>query len=302
MHRARRRGGRSRSRRCTRSPTGATPCRPRRRVRRRARALAARTRGRHRRPSAAATTRWTATGAGTGPSSPTTRSSTPRRSRADGAAEAVEAAYERGETDEFIQPDVIGDYDGCADGDVVDPLQLPPRPHPPDRDGAGRARLRGVRPRRRAGDRAHDDDLVPDGVDLPGRVRAARPEATLAEVLSRAGSASCTSPRPRSTPTSPTSSTAGGSRSTRERSAAWSTRPGTCRRTTTARDERQAAAGSSASAGAAGGLPVRDHQLRQPRHGRAHRQRPCGGKRDRGRRRCLGEVVRPCTSPAAPAS
>ena len=32
-------------------------------------------------------------------------------------------------------------------------------------------------------------------------------------------------------------------------------------------------------------LPVRDHQLRQRRHGRAHRQHPRRGDRDRGRRR-----------------
>ena len=39
--------------------------------------------------------------------------------RAATAAEAVAEAYERGETDEFIKPTVIGDYDGAADGDVV---------------------------------------------------------------------------------------------------------------------------------------------------------------------------------------
>ena len=39
--------------------------------------------------------------------------------RADSAAEAVRASYERDETDEFIRPTVIGDYDGAADGDVV---------------------------------------------------------------------------------------------------------------------------------------------------------------------------------------
>jgi 2,3-bisphosphoglycerate-independent phosphoglycerate mutase len=35
-----------------------------------------------------------------------------------GSAEAIEAAYERGETDEFVKPTVIGDYDGVAAGDV----------------------------------------------------------------------------------------------------------------------------------------------------------------------------------------
>jgi len=37
--------------------------------------------------------------------------------RAESAAEAVNAAYERGETDEFVLPTVIGDYAGMADGD-----------------------------------------------------------------------------------------------------------------------------------------------------------------------------------------
>jgi 2,3-bisphosphoglycerate-independent phosphoglycerate mutase len=39
--------------------------------------------------------------------------------RAPSAAEAIAAARERDETDEFIKPTVIGDYDGAADGDVA---------------------------------------------------------------------------------------------------------------------------------------------------------------------------------------
>jgi 2,3-bisphosphoglycerate-independent phosphoglycerate mutase len=39
--------------------------------------------------------------------------------RAPTAQEAVAAAHERGETDEFIRPTVIGDYDGMASGDAV---------------------------------------------------------------------------------------------------------------------------------------------------------------------------------------
>jgi 2,3-bisphosphoglycerate-independent phosphoglycerate mutase len=39
--------------------------------------------------------------------------------RAPDARAAVAAARERGETDEFIRPTVIGDYDGVADGDAV---------------------------------------------------------------------------------------------------------------------------------------------------------------------------------------
>ncbi|WP_295313280.1 2,3-bisphosphoglycerate-independent phosphoglycerate mutase [Roseobacter sp.] len=39
--------------------------------------------------------------------------------QAQDAAPAVEAAYARGETDEFIAPTVIGDYSGARDGDAV---------------------------------------------------------------------------------------------------------------------------------------------------------------------------------------
>jgi 2,3-bisphosphoglycerate-independent phosphoglycerate mutase len=39
--------------------------------------------------------------------------------RAMNASEAIEAAYARDETDEFVKPTVIGDYDGAVDGDVA---------------------------------------------------------------------------------------------------------------------------------------------------------------------------------------
>jgi 2,3-bisphosphoglycerate-independent phosphoglycerate mutase len=39
--------------------------------------------------------------------------------RADTAEDAIAQAADRGETDEFIKPTVIGDYDGVEDGDVV---------------------------------------------------------------------------------------------------------------------------------------------------------------------------------------
>jgi 2,3-bisphosphoglycerate-independent phosphoglycerate mutase len=38
---------------------------------------------------------------------------------AESAVEAVERSYQRDETDEFVRPTVIGDYDGAADGDAV---------------------------------------------------------------------------------------------------------------------------------------------------------------------------------------
>src|SRR6478672_6035161 len=39
--------------------------------------------------------------------------------RAAGTEEAIAASYEREETDEFVKPTVIGDYDGAAEGDVA---------------------------------------------------------------------------------------------------------------------------------------------------------------------------------------
>ena len=122
-------------------------------------------------PSAAATTRWTATPAGSGPSSPTTRSSTPRACSAASAAEAIEAAYERGETDEFVKPTVIGDYDGVADGRRRDLRQLPPRPGPADDPRPRRART-STSSRAPAAPlaRPDDDDRVPQGLALPGRL------------------------------------------------------------------------------------------------------------------------------------
>jgi 2,3-bisphosphoglycerate-independent phosphoglycerate mutase len=38
---------------------------------------------------------------------------------AESAVDAVTESYERGETDEFIRPTVIGDYDGVAEGDAI---------------------------------------------------------------------------------------------------------------------------------------------------------------------------------------
>ncbi|HKH13825.1 MAG TPA: 2,3-bisphosphoglycerate-independent phosphoglycerate mutase [Solirubrobacterales bacterium] len=39
--------------------------------------------------------------------------------RAESAVDAARESYERGETDEFIRPTVVGDYDGMAEGDAV---------------------------------------------------------------------------------------------------------------------------------------------------------------------------------------
>ena len=114
-------------------------------------------------------------------------------------------------------------------------LQLPARPHAPDHPRAGRAGVRRDRPgRRAAGGALRHDGRVRGGLAVSGRLPAgaALGDAGRASWPS-AGCRSCTSPRPRSTPTSRTSSTAARRRPTRARSASWSPRRATCRRTTT---------------------------------------------------------------------
>ena len=95
------------------------------------------------RRSAAATSRWTATSAGSGSSAATTRSSTGWASRrAPSATAAIEAAYARGENDEFVAPTVIDGVDGRRPRRRPDrPRQLPGRPGAPA----------DPRPRRRTG-------------------------------------------------------------------------------------------------------------------------------------------------------
>ena len=68
---------------------------------------------------AGATGRWTATGAGIASSAPTTRSCTARDCRRPTREAAVKMAYGRDETDEFIQPTVVGEPAPIRDGDSV---------------------------------------------------------------------------------------------------------------------------------------------------------------------------------------
>ena len=51
--------------------------------------------------------------------------------RAETGEAAVRAAYERGETDEFIEPTLVGDDARIRPGDGIVCLQLPPRPDAP---------------------------------------------------------------------------------------------------------------------------------------------------------------------------
>ena len=87
--------------------------------------------------SPGATSAWTATSAGIAPARRTTRWSTASASPPSTRCSAVQAAYQRGETDEFVQP-LVHHRDGLpvAHGqgrrrDLL--LQLPQRPDAPDR-------------------------------------------------------------------------------------------------------------------------------------------------------------------------
>ena len=120
------------------------------------------------------------------------------------AQEAVEQAYERGETDEFIQPTVIGGEPRRAirAGRQRADVQLPPRPDAPDRPGAGGAGLRRVRPRASAPSiqlttmtRTRRTGPTPSRSSRRGR----RPRSPPCSRSAATGS--CTWPRPRSTRT-----------------------------------------------------------------------------------------------------
>jgi 2,3-bisphosphoglycerate-independent phosphoglycerate mutase len=107
--------------------------------------------------------------------------------RATDAAAAVAEAHERDETDEFIRPTVIGDYDGMAEGDVVVHFNFRP----------DRAR----QTCRALGERDFDEfdrGVAPevelftmtryqDGWDYPAAFPPREPEVTLAQVISTAG-------------------------------------------------------------------------------------------------------------------
>jgi 2,3-bisphosphoglycerate-independent phosphoglycerate mutase len=110
-----------------------------------------------------------------------------RGESASGAQAAIAAAYERGETDEFIRPTVIGDYDGMADGDVVIHFNFRP-----DR---GRELVRALG---EPGFDAFERDPAPEvevttlarfreGWPYPVAFPPSPPETTLARVLSQAG-------------------------------------------------------------------------------------------------------------------
>ena len=130
-------------------------------------------------PSSAATSRWTATSAGTARSAPTTCSCTAVASTTPSPAPAAQAAYERDETDEFITPTTVGEEARIRPGDAVIAFNFRPDRM---REISARARpgLHRGRPRRRRAVSVRDDGGVRGGLDVPGRVPAQRPSCTIA--------------------------------------------------------------------------------------------------------------------------
>jgi 2,3-bisphosphoglycerate-independent phosphoglycerate mutase len=107
--------------------------------------------------------------------------------RAESSEQAIEASYERDETDEFVKPTVIGGYDGAADGDVAIFVNFRP-------DRARQMTRALAEPDfaefPRAGGAALDLTTMTDyrkGWPYPVAFGEARPKTTLAEVVSEAG-------------------------------------------------------------------------------------------------------------------
>jgi 2,3-bisphosphoglycerate-independent phosphoglycerate mutase len=103
------------------------------------------------------------------------------------AEEAIEASYEREETDEFVKPTVIGDYDGAAGGDVAIFVNFRP-------DRARQMTRALAEPDfdefSRAGGPVLDLTTMTayrKGWPYPVAFPEARPKTTLAEVISEAG-------------------------------------------------------------------------------------------------------------------
>jgi 2,3-bisphosphoglycerate-independent phosphoglycerate mutase len=103
------------------------------------------------------------------------------------AEEAIDASYEREETDEFVKPTVIGDYDGVADGDVAIFINFRP-------DRARQMTMALGEPDfdefSRSGGPILDLTTMTEyrkGWPYPVAFPEARPKTTLAEVISEAG-------------------------------------------------------------------------------------------------------------------
>jgi 2,3-bisphosphoglycerate-independent phosphoglycerate mutase len=107
--------------------------------------------------------------------------------RAETSEEAIEASYERGETDEFVKPTVIGAYDGAEEGDVAFFINFRP-------DRARQMTRALAEPAfdefPRAGGAVLELTTMTEyrkGWPYPVAFPEARPQITLAEVISESG-------------------------------------------------------------------------------------------------------------------
>ncbi len=226
-------------------------------------------------PSSGATTRWTATSAGSGPSARSRRSSAARPCTRAIRSRPSATSYEAGITDEFIEPVVLAGRPRLDPRRRRDLLQLPPRSSPAALGAAARGRHR---PRH--------DDALPRRLRRPGGLRGAgRADDARRDARRAPAPASSTWPRPRSTRTSPTSSTAASKRSGRERRES-SCRPHvTSRATTSSPRWRRAEVAARFVAEIGDGYRFAVDQLRESGHGRSHGVDSGRHGCDRGRRR-----------------
>ncbi|MFI5028688.1 MAG: 2,3-bisphosphoglycerate-independent phosphoglycerate mutase [Solirubrobacterales bacterium] len=103
------------------------------------------------------------------------------------SAEAIEASYELGETDEFVKPTVIGDYDGAAAGDVAIYINFRPDRARELTMALGDREFEGFS---RSGGPVLDLTTMTEyrrGWPYPVAFPEQRPQTTLAEVISKQG-------------------------------------------------------------------------------------------------------------------
>ena len=249
--------------------------------------------------SSGATSRWTATSAGTA-SQRAYDLLVARRgasTSADTAVAAVRPPTSATRPTSSSSPTVVGRRSAAIrPGDAVFAFNFRPDRDARDHPRARRARLRRVRPRRRAAGRAlRDDDRVPGGLGLPGRVPAGRgPRSRWPRCIADAGGAQLH--------VAETEKYAhvtyffnGGEEDAvrRARSASSCLAARRAHLRPEAGDERPRARPTRSSRRWREDEPrFGDHQLRQPGHGRPHGRHPGGGRR-RSRRvdACLADVV-----------
>ena len=205
---------------------------------------------------------------------------------AETAVQAMRDAYARGETDEFVMPTAIGAEARIRPGDSVIAFNFrPDRMRELTRALADRG-VQGGRSWRWPGGRAlHDDDRVRGGLALSGRVPAGASGGHAAAGDRRPWRAPAARRRDREVPARDVllrgrrGDTAGGGAPRGGALAA-----GRADLRLQAADERAGGCRRVCVGLAGGPAHVRDHQLRQRRHGRSHGRDPGRRVRDRDRR------------------